>query len=80
MSGVHDPVGGEDVFWDLFDVVPKFLRLNINGKSRAKNIFLYNSNGGCRINHLVLILAKVVPARPLLGAETLIRNTRHLWF
>ena len=47
-----DPEGGEDIFLDLFDVVPKFLRLNINGKSRAKNILLYNSNGGCRINQL----------------------------
>ena len=46
------PFGGEDIFLDLFDVVPKFLRLNINGKSRAKNILLYNSNGGCRINQL----------------------------
>ena len=44
--------GDEDIFLDLFDVVPKFLGLNINGKSRAKNIFLYNSNGGCRINQL----------------------------
>ena len=46
------PFGDEDIFLDLFDVVPKFLGLNINGKSRAKNIFLYNSNGGCRINQL----------------------------
>ena len=52
VPGVRDPVGGEDIFLDLFDVVPKFLRLNINGKSRAKNIFLHNSNGGCRINQL----------------------------
>ena len=37
-------------FLDLFDVVPKFLRLNINGKSGAKNIFLYNSNGECIIS------------------------------
>ena len=40
--------GGEDIFLDLFDVVPKFLRLNINGKSRAKNIFLYNSRPGVK--------------------------------
>lgn len=44
--------GGENIFLDLFDVVSEFLRLNINGKSGVKNIFLYNPNGGCRINQL----------------------------
>lgn len=45
-------VGGEDIILDLFDVFPEFLRLNINGKSGAKNVFLYNPDRRCRIDQL----------------------------
>ena len=44
--------GGEDIFLDLFEVFPEFLRLNINGKSGAKNVFLYNPDSRCRIDQL----------------------------
>ena len=30
------PGGGEDIFLDLFDVISKLLRLNINGKSGGR--------------------------------------------
>ena len=44
------PLGGEDIFLDLFEVFPDFLCLNINGKSGAKNVFRYNPDGRCRID------------------------------
>ena len=40
--------GSEDIFLDLFEVFPEFLCLNINGKSGAKNVFLYNPDSRCR--------------------------------
>ena len=46
---------------DLFDVVPKFLRLNINGKSRAKNIFFAEKVHPSR-EALVLIEIRIQPS------------------
>ena len=51
-DGVIYAPGGEDIFLDLFEVFPEFLRLNINGKSGAKNVFLYNPDSRCRIDQL----------------------------
>jgi len=59
--GRNYPPGGEDILGDLFDVVPKFLRLNINGKSRAKNIFFAEKVHPSR-EALILIEIRILPS------------------
>ena len=59
--GRNHPPGGEDILGDLFDVVPKFLRRNINGKSRAKNIFFAEKVHSSR-EALILIEIRILPS------------------